>query len=311
MNKIQKVFEKGPAFVGYLTAGQRGLDYSLHAALALVDGGVDILEIGVPFSDPVADGIVIQEAMLDALKKNVSIMDVLQLIKKIRNHSSIPIILFSYYNPILQAESTLNTSRFSELAQVDPSSLGIPLGAEERTTGVYMDINEDCERRRQQRGKPKCEGSNIFFQQAKDAGVDGILIVDLPLEESAEYTLKCAKFKIAPIFVIAPSAKPERIKTISKKAQGFLYYACRKGTTGMKNDLPDNFSNQIQLIKGQCKLPVVAGFGVSSKKIAKEIISSADGFVVGSLFVDAIQKGMSPEQLKQLAITIDPRKVQS
>ena len=130
MNRIHKIFnKKNKVLIAYLTAGQKGLDYTFKAALSLIEGGVDLLEIGVPFSDPVADGLVIQNAMLDALNRNVTILEVLELIKKIRKHSAIPIVLFSYFNPILQA------------------------------------------------------GYENIFKCAKDAGVDGFLIVDLPLEE--------------------------------------------------------------------------------------------------------------------------------
>ena len=253
MNRINRVFKKGKAFIGYLTAGQRGLDYTLQAALSLIDGGIDLLEIGVPFSDSIADGPVIQKAMNDAVKRKITILDVLKLIKRIRIYSDVPIVLFGYLNPILQI------------------------------------------------------GYSNIFKRAKEAGVDGFLIVDLPLEESAEYVLECKKYNIAPIFVIAPSTKPERIRQINKKAKGFLYYACRKGTTGMKNNLPEDFKKSLTVIKQNSKLPVVVGFGVSSCQIAKKIITIADGFVVGSLFVNAINQGVAAKELKKIAMKIDPR----
>ena len=255
MNRINKVFKQGSVFIAYITAGQRGLDYSFKVALSLIDAGVDLLEIGVPFSDPVADGPVIQKAMIDALNNNIAILDVLELIKKIRRQSDVPIGLFSYYNPILQVQFKHN-----------------------------------------------------FFKLAKNAGVDGILVVDLPLEESGHLVKSCEDFNIDPIFVVTPSTDLARLKKINKKAKGFLYYACRKGTTGMKNSLPDNFVSKIQLIKQNSKLPVVAGFGVSSREVAKEILCYADGFVVGSLFVDAIEKCANPEAVKQLVMKIDPRR---
>jgi tryptophan synthase alpha chain len=253
MNRIDEVFKKGKVFVGYLTAGHKGLDYSFQAVLSLIAGGVDLLEIGVPFSDPVADGPVIQNAMNDALIRKVTIFDTLELIRKIRKHSNIPIVLFCYLNPILQI------------------------------------------------------GYGNILKHAKDVGVDGFLIVDLPLEESAEYIAKCNEHDVSPIFVIAPSSRPERIKQINKKAKGFLYYACRKGTTGVKNGLPDGFKKHIKLIKQNSKLPVVVGFGVGSCRVAKEIISIADGFVVGSLFVDAINQGTAAKELRKLAMKVDPR----
>jgi tryptophan synthase alpha chain len=253
MNRINTVFKKNKVFIAYLTAGQKGLDYTFQAALSLIAGGVDLLEIGVAFSDSVADGPVIQQAMNDAVMRKVTLLDALELIKKIRKRTDIPLVLFSYFNPLLQ------------------------IG--------YSDI----------------------FLRAKDAGVDGILIVDLPLEESAKYISKCNEYDIFPIFVIAPSTNAERIGQISKNAKGFLYYACRKGTSGMKHGLPEGFKKRIKLIKQNSKLPVVVGFGVSSCQAAKKIIDVADGFVVGSLFVDAVNQGISAKELKKIAIKIDPR----
>lgn len=243
-----------PIFIAYLTAGQKSLNFSLQAALALIKGGVDVLEIGVPFSDPVADGPVIQNAMNDALEKGTNIFDVLELVKKIRAKSQIPIILFTYYNPVLQAEN------------------------------------------------------KKFFQYAKSAGIDGILVVDLPLEESAQLEQNCKRAGINPIFVISPSTPKERIKLIAKHGKGFLYYACRKGITGMKGGLPAGFKDKIQEIKSLVSLPVVAGFGIASQESARKVIKYADGFVVGSFFVDAIAKNCSAKKLTELAKQIDPRK---
>lgn len=252
MNRIEKIFKQGPAFVGYITAGHKGLDYSFDAALALIKGGVNILELGVPFSDPIADGPVIQNSSNQALSNGTNIFDALELAKKIRRKTEVPIILFSYFNPILQAEKK----------------------------GLY--------------------------RLAKKNAIDGILVVDLPLEESEFHIKKCRENSIAPIFIIAPSTIVGRIRHIDKSGSSFLYYACRSGTTGMRRSLPEGFAKKMKIIKKHTHLPVVAGFGISTKEDAEEVIKHADGFVVGSFFVDAIEKGAAPEELKQLAIKINP-----
>lgn len=233
-----------PAFIAYLTAGDGGMDYSLEAALALEKGGVDLLEIGIPFSDPVADGPVIQKAMERSLKAGTTPEMVLGLIKEIRKRSSIPIVIFTYYNPIF-------------------------LGGEQ------------------------------FLKKAKEAGADGILIVDLPLEENCPILDR--------VLLVSPSTPDERIEQIAKKAKGFIYYVCQKGTTGARQELPEAVKTDIARIKKYTSVPVVAGFGISNKKTAEMALKSADGFVVGSLFVDAIGKKISPEELTQLARSIDPR----
>ena len=253
MNRIEKIFKQGPAFVGYITAGHNGLDYSLEAALALIEGGVNILEVGVPFSDPIADGPVIQNSSNQSLRNGTNIFGVLELIKKIRCRTEVPIIFFSYFNPMLQSDKK----------------------------GIYRLV--------------------------KECGVDGILVVDLPLEEAEIHVKKCKDNSIAPVLIIAPSTKIERIKLIDKSGSGFLYYACRSGTTGMRYSLPDGFARRMKKIKKETHLPVVAGFGISTKTDAEEVLKHANGFVVGSFFVNAMENGASPEELKQLAKKIDPR----
>lgn len=243
---IANAFAKGPAFIAYLTLGDGGLDYSLESALALVKGGIDLLEIGLAFSDPVADGPVIQEAMVRALRSGTKTQDLIAFLKAFRQKSNIPVVLFSYYNPILAA------------------------------------------------GKD-------FLIKAREAGANGMLIVDLPFNCMPESSLD-------PILIVSPSTPQDRLKEIVKKGKGFIYYACQKGTTGMRGGLPAHFSQDVARIKRESQLPVVAGFGISQRQTAKEAIDCADGFVVGSYFVDAMSRKVSAEELTQLAKQIDPRR---
>jgi tryptophan synthase alpha chain len=252
MNRIEKLFAANSAFVGYLTAGDGGIECTLQAALALLAGGVNVLEIGIPFSDPIADGPVIQRAMNRALIAGTSLQDILWLVKQIRQHSEVPIVLFSYFNPILSALK------------------------------------------------------NNFLQQAKAAGVDGILIVDLPFELVKNYFAQCAAEDIAPILVISPTTNAARIQKIAQKSRGFLYYACRKGTTGMREGLPQGFAEKLASIKSRVSLPVVVGFGLSDKATTAKVLEHADGFVIGSLFVKAMEEGAEGAALTKLAASINP-----
>ena len=244
---IAHAFTKGPAFIAYLTLGDGGLDYSLEAALALIRGGVDLLEIGLPFSDPIADGPVIQKAMERSLHRGTKPHDAIAFLKALRQKTEVPVVLFSYYNPILASKKE-------------------------------------------------------FLTQAKDAGANGMLIVDLPFELVPESSLD-------PIFIISTSTPQERVQKIAQKAKGFIYYACQKGTTGMRGSLPAHFNRDIERIKRECTLPIAAGFGISHRETAKEAIDFADGFVVGSYFVDAMSRNISPEELTRLAQKIDPRRM--
>lgn len=229
-------------FVGYLTLGDGGLEYSLEAALALIAGGVNVLEIGLPFSDPIADGPVIQQAMQRSLQSGTTLHDLVPFVKQLRQHTAIPLILFSYYNPILQA-------------------------------------------------------GEAFLSEAKQAGIDGTLIVDLARGEVSD-----------PIRVVAPTTTDERLQEIVRSARGFIYYACQKGTTGMRQALPQGVERDIARIKAHTDLPIVVGFGISNREMAREALAYADGFVVGSYFVAAMGQRATPQQLKQIAEAIDPRR---
>jgi tryptophan synthase alpha chain len=244
---IADAFSKGPAFIAYLTLGDGGLDYTLESAHALVKGGVDLLEIGLPFSDPIADGPVIQKAMERSLDAGTQTSDLIPFLKAFRQTSEIPIVLFSYYNPLFIA-------------------------------------------------------GNTFLDLAKEAGADGMVIVDLPYELTPESLLD-------PILIVSTSTPEDRLQKIVQKGRGFIYYACQKGTTGMRSGLPEHFENDIRRIKRHCSLPIVAGFGISHRQTAKEAIDSADGFVVGSYFVEAMSRKVPPEELTRLAKQIDPRRI--
>lgn len=243
-NRIQTAFEKNKIFAGYITVGDGD---SLAIAKTLIDAGVNLLELGVPFSDPIADGPVIQRAAERALKNNTSLSDVLTLAKNLRETSDIPLVLFSYFNPLLHA---------------NPAAW-LPL--------------------------------------AKQAGIDGVLVVDLPYEEGQTFYQQCLAHDILPIAIITPATTPARLKKITRHAQGFLYYASQKGTTGMRSGLATEFAEKIAAIKAVSSLPILAGFGVATRADAQAMLQHAEGFVVGSFFMKAIEEGASLEALHHMA----------
>ncbi len=247
MNRIQQLFNTTKANIAYLTAGDGGIEKTFSAAMALIAGGVNLLEIGVPFSDPIADGPVIQRAAARALKIGVTLNDILQLTQRLRQHTEIPLILFSYYNPILSALQT------------------------------------------------------DFIKQAKNAGIDGVLLVDCPFEEAKGFHHACLQANIAPIYVVTPSTSLERVKKISRAGRGFLYYACQLGTTGIREKLPEDFIQKILAIKQASILPVVVGFGISNASMVQQVHQYADGAVIGSLFVKTLEAGANFSDLESLA----------
>jgi tryptophan synthase alpha chain len=249
---IQQTFAGGKVFAAYLTAGDGGIQKTLTASLALIRAGVNLLEIGMPFSDPVADGPVIQRASVRALQSGTGLKDILWLAKEIRQVSNIPLVLFSYMNPILSA------------------------------------------------------WSSGFFADLRHAGIDGLLLLDCPLEATQNFHKKCEAHQIAPISIIATSTQTARIQSIAVQAKGFLYYACRKGVTGMRSTLPEDFPDKIAAIRAQTNLPIIAGFGIASRASAEQVLHHADGVVVGSLFVKAIEDGLDETALSELAKNICP-----
>ncbi len=252
MSRIQDTFKVTQPFIGYVIIGDGGLENTLEYVKALVAGGVDIIELGVPFSDPIADGPVIQQGVGRALKSGVSPQHILNLVEQIREATNVPIILMSYYNPII-------------------------------TTG------------------------SSFLEEAKIVGADGMIIVDLPIEEAHEYKTIMDTIGLDTIFLTSPSTPASRLKKIEYYSSGFIYYACQKGTTGMKSKLPEDFEHKIAEIRKETSLPIAIGFGISNRETAKQILKYADGFIVGSYFVKAIGDGVSTQALTNLAKTIDPR----
>ena len=251
MTRIEKRFsdlrgKSEKALIAYITAGDSSLEVTERLIPALAAAGVDVLEIGVPFSDPTADGPVIQAAAQRALKKGVTLDKVLGMIKRTRMLSDIPVVLFGYYNPIF--------------------SYGV--------------------------GK--------FAQRAKDAGVDGILVVDLPLEEAHELRRHTDPAGIDFISLIAPTTDDERIKKIAAHAQGFLYYISVTGVTGTIKPQIADIKKDVARIRRFSNLPVAVGFGISTPRQAGEIAAHADGVVVGSAFVRLIDENREGDDLVSL-----------
>ncbi|MDD5171169.1 MAG: tryptophan synthase subunit alpha [Syntrophales bacterium] len=252
MGRIEKAFNRlqdhdEKALVVYLTAGDPDLPTTEALIKALAADGVDILEIGVPFSDPTADGPIIQAASRRALQNGVTLAKILDMIERVRETSEIPIVLFGYYNPVF----------------------------------IY--------------------GNEAFARRAKAAGVDGILVVDLPPEEAAELRTYTDRAGIDFISLIAPTTPDQRIRQITEKAGGFLYYISVTGVTGTATPLVENIRKAVTNIRKIGNLPLVVGFGISTPAQAAEISPYADGVVVGSAMVRLIEENSCRDDLIPLA----------
>jgi tryptophan synthase alpha chain len=242
-NELQA--QKGKALIIYLTAGDPSLETTKKLILVLEKAGADILEIGVPFSDPTADGPVIQEAAQRSLKTGTTLAGVMQLITELRKISQIPIVLFGYFNPIF----------------------------------AY--------------------GTEKFARDAARAGVDGVLVVDLPPEEAPELKKHTDAAGIDFISLIAPTTGTRRAKKIAATATGFLYYISITGVTGTAAPKLGGIKADLKKIRKISSLPIAVGFGISSPEQARQIGRLADGIVAGSALVKLIaENGGKAELLK-------------
>jgi tryptophan synthase alpha chain len=260
-NNIQNTFlrlkkENKKALISFITAGDPDLKTTEKIIYQLVDSGVDIIELGVPFSDPMADGPVIQLSSERALKHHTSLKDILDLVKKVRKKISTPIVLMGYLNPIY----------------------------------AY--------------------GYEKFAKDASKAGVNGVLIVDLPIEESKDLVSTLKKNYLDFIFLISPVTTLDRKKKIVSKASGFIYYVSMTGITGAKLNQLTDVKKQVLEIKKQGQLPVAVGFGINSKEQAKRISQFSDGIVIGSAIVKIIADSKKSDLLSEIDQFISPiRKV--
>ena len=241
MSRITNVFGQPgtTAFIGFTVGGDPDADTSFRIARALIDGGTDILEIGIPFSDPVADGPTIQRADDRARAAGTTPTTIFALVKKIREYSKVPIVFLTYYNIVYR------------------------------------------------------RGIERFYQEANDAGVDGILIADMPVEESDEVTGIAARYGIDPIFLITRTTDDARIKKIAGKARGYLYLVSVLGVTGVREKVPKEALELLHRVRRHTDLPLALGFGISTPDHARTCAAAgADGIIVGSAIVDIIEKNL-------------------
>ena len=225
-----------PGLVVYVTCGDPNLATTKEIILAAISAGADVIELGVPFSDPVADGPVIQRASERALKNGTSLNHVLQLAREIRKQSQVGLVIFSYLNPVLRL------------------------------------------------------GFERFCAEAAYSGVDGVLLIDLTVEEADDYRRCMEVHQLATVFLVAPTSPDQRLKRIAQACNGFVYAVSRTGVTGARAELAVDARDLVRRIRKYTKLPIAVGFGVSTPEHFSEIGQFADAAVVGSAIVQTIEQ---------------------
>ena len=246
-HRIEKAFAKAKAegrgaFVAYLTMGFPSVEASERAADEAIANGADVLELGVPFSDPFADGGVIRSAAYAALEQGVRLSDVIAMAGRIRaKHPQTGLVLFSYYNPVFSMEL------------------------------------------------------DAFAAAVAQAGIDAVLVVDLPLEEREELLASLRPHGVGLVPLVAPNTPLDRVRASGEGVgDAFLYVITVKGTTGARTELPVDLADRLEAIRQVSPLPVAAGFGISTRAQADEVSRHADGFVVGSALVRRVAEGRTP-----------------
>ena len=247
MSRIQTRFEEirkanRKALVTFVTAGDPDLESTRRIFAVIEKSGADIVELGVPFSDPLADGPVIQASSQRSLKSGTSLKKIIRLVADIRKDSQLPIVLMTSFNPVF----------------------------------VY--------------------GQQQFVVDTLQAGVDGVIIPDLPPEESGPFEAYADQKGLDMIYLLAPTSTEKRIQIITERSRGFIYYISLTGTTGVRTSLASGIGKKVAAIKQTAKLPVLVGFGISGPEQAKNAAEISDGVIVGSAIVKLIEQNSNPEE---------------
>ena len=253
MNRIEHCFaklksERRKGLIVYIGAGDPDLEATCQLTLAFEKSGVDVVELGVPFSDPLADGLVNQLAAQRGLESGTTPPKVLETVAAIRKQSQIPIVLYIYFNLI-----------------------------------------------------HRC-GMEKFIQAAARAGVDGLLVLDLPPEEGDKYEPMMKQAGLSNIYLVAPTTPEKRIELIVKRGMGFIYYVSREGVTGMQQKMSDTIAQMTGRIRAHTDLPIAVGFGISNPDQARFVAQHADAIVVGSAVVNQIAEyGRDPRLIPEVS----------
>ena len=230
MNKIRDAFSGGKAFIPFITCGDPDLETTKELIKALEEGGADIIELGIPFSDPTAEGPVIQEANMRALKGGVTTDRIFEMVSEIRGEVSVPLVFMTYANVVFSY------------------------------------------------------GTERFIKKAKEAGICGLILPDVPYEEKEEFASVCEKYDIDFISLIAPTSH-DRIRMIAKEARGFVYCVSSLGVTGERSKITTDIGAMTRLVKESADIPCAIGFGISTPGQAREMAQYADGVIIGSAIV--------------------------
>ncbi|MDC7293162.1 MULTISPECIES: tryptophan synthase subunit alpha [unclassified Butyrivibrio] len=235
MSNIKNAFANGKAFVAFITCGDPDLETTKKTVIEAANNGADLIELGIPFSDPTAEGPVIQGANLRALKGGVTTDKIFDFVKDVRKEVTIPLVFMTYANVVYSY------------------------------------------------------GAEKFMAGCKEAGIDGIILPDLPFEEKEEFDEVCDKYGVDLVSLIAPTSE-NRIAMIAKEAKGFLYIVSSLGVTGTRSEITTDLGSMVKIVKENTDIPCAIGFGISTPEQAEKISKLSDGVIVGSAIIKILEK---------------------
>jgi tryptophan synthase alpha chain len=251
MSRITDVFKEGhKALIGYITAGYPEIKATPEIAQLLAESGSDIIELGIPFSDPLADGATIQKASYEALRNGTTPEICLETAAEIRKRIKTPLVFMTYYNPVLKY------------------------------------------------------GLGQFCTGCRDAGIDGLIVPDLPPEEGTELEDITRRHDIDMIYLLAPTSTEERIEEVGKRSRGFIYLVSLTGVTGARENLPRGLDSFVKRVRRKTRKPLCVGFGISSAIQARRVAAIADGVIVGSRIIQLIDEDVTLGRLRAFVTSL-------
>jgi tryptophan synthase alpha chain len=251
MSRIASVFSPGyKALIAYITVGYPNMSATLDVASVLSNNGCDIIELGIPFSDPLADGVTIQKASYQALQQGVTPRVCLEVAYQLRQKLATPLVFMTYYNPVFNF------------------------------------------------------GVEAFCQASTAAGIDGLIVPDLPLEEGAELEAITQQHSLDLIYLLAPTSTEERISMVANRSQGFIYLVSLTGVTGARETLPPELEGFVNRVRQKARQPLCVGFGISSPEQARRVAKVADGVIVGSRLIRLMEEDTTLSSLKAFTLSL-------
>ncbi len=250
MSRITSIFNQHKALIAYLTVGYPDIETTCQAASVLSSEGCDLIELGIPFSDPIADGVTIQKASYQALQQGVTPQVCLEVANQLHHKITTPLAFMSYYNPVLNF------------------------------------------------------GLEAFCQASARAGIDGLIIPDLPPEEGAELEAITKKLKLDLIYLLAPTSNEKRISIVAERSRGFIYLVSVTGVTGARQTLPPELEDFVRRVREKAPQPLCVGFGISNPEQARRAAKAADGIIVGSRLLQLIEEDATLSSLKTFTLSL-------